>query len=258
MRARNHERPSSFARGGGLAGLGGIVVLAGLLEVAVRIGLVSEHVVPPPSAIAAGFVALARDEGVGWPFALTIGQAVVATLLGASVGLPIGTLLWLKPPLKRAFEPWLGAFFAAPLVLLYPLFLVVFGRGYATSIVVGAIMASIAIALKTREGLSAVPPVLINVGRSFRLRGMGLFAKVIFPAAAPTIFTGFRLGLIYALVNIIGIEFLTDFGGLGRVVSDTFFKFQIPEMWAAIVLIVLASTLVLSALKGAERWLRPA
>ena len=63
--------------------------------------------------------------------------------------------------------------------------------------------------------------------------------------------------MIYALVNIIGIEFLIDFGGLGRVVSEMYFRYEIPGMYAAIVLIVVVSLLFLSLLQRLELWLRP-
>jgi ABC-type nitrate/sulfonate/bicarbonate transport system permease component len=73
----------------------------------------------------------------------------------------------------------------------------------------------------------------------------------------PGIFTGLRLGLIYALVNIIGMEFLIDFGGLGRIVSEMYFRFEIPGMYVAIVLIVLVSWTFLYVLSRLELWLRP-
>jgi ABC-type nitrate/sulfonate/bicarbonate transport system permease component len=102
-----------------------------------------------------------------------------------------------------------------------------------------------------------VPVVLLNVGRSFHLSEAGRLRRIAFPAAVPGIFTGLRLALIYALVNIIGIEFLIDFGGLGRIVSEMYFRYEIPGMYAAILLIVAVSWLVLALLARIERWLRP-
>ena len=52
--------------------------------------------------------------------------------------------------------------------------------------------------LKTIEGLSGTRRVLIDVGRSFKLTPMQMFWKILLPAALPTIFVGFRLGLIFA------------------------------------------------------------
>jgi ABC-type nitrate/sulfonate/bicarbonate transport system permease component len=73
----------------------------------------------------------------------------------------------------------------------------------------------------------------------------------------PDIFTGIRLGLIYALVNIIGIEFLINFGGLGRVVSDLYDRFEIPGMYAAIGFIILVSASVFAVLARIEKRIRP-
>lgn len=239
------------------AGLLGLAAVAALVELATRSGFVSPLIVAPPSTLPHAFALLAREGYLIQPFLATMAQAFAATALAAAVGVPLGLLLWRRPLLGRAYEAWLGAAFAAPLILLYPLFLVIFGRGYATTIVVGALAAAIPIVLQTRAGLMGVPAVLVNVGRSFHLSERQLFSKIVFPGAVPFIFTGLRLALIYALVNIIGIEFLIDFGGLGRVVSQMYFQYQIPAMYAAIVLIVVVSLLFLSMLRRLESWWRP-
>jgi NitT/TauT family transport system permease protein len=240
-----------------LAGLAGLAVLAVLLEVAVRAGWVSHLVVAPPSALPSAFIRLWEEGLVAGPVGITLAQAFTATVAATAIGIPWGYLLWKKPVLGEAYTPWIGAAFAAPTVLLFPLFLVLFGRGYATTIFVGFIAAVIPITLKTREAFAAVPKVLLDVGRSFKLPERGLVRRVAFPAAVPGIFTGLRLGLIYALVNIIGMEFLIDFGGLGRIASEMYFRFEIPGMYVAIILIVLVSWTFLAVLSRLETWLRP-
>ena len=54
------------------------------------------------------------------------------------------------------------------------------------------------------------------------------------PAAVPSMFNGIRLGVMYTLVAVVAIEYLTDFGGLGRVVSDEYFRYRIPGTYAGI------------------------
>jgi NitT/TauT family transport system permease protein len=239
------------------AGLIGVGVLAALVEAAVRLGWVSAFVVAPPSSLPQAFIRLWAEGFVAGPVAITLAQAFAATVAATAIGIPWGYLLWRKPVLGEAYIPWIGAAFAAPTVLLFPLFLVLFGRGYATTIFVGFIAAVIPIVLKTREAFAAVPKVLLDVGRSFRLTERSLVRRVAFPAAVPGIFTGLRLGLIYALVNIIGMEFLIDFGGLGRIASEMYFRFEIPGMYVAILLIVLVSWTFLAILSRLETWLRP-
>jgi NitT/TauT family transport system permease protein len=240
-----------------LAGLFGVGVFALLIEAAVRLGWVSAFVVAAPSALPAAFVRLWQEGFVAGPVGITLAQAFAATGAATAIGIPWGYLLWRKPLLGEAYTPWIGAAFAAPTVLLFPLFLVLFGRSYATTIFVGFLAAVIPITLKTREAFAAVPKVLLDVGRSFKLPESGLVRRVAFPAAVPGIFTGLRLGLIYALVNIIGMEFLIDFGGLGRIASEMYFRFEIPGMYVAILLIVLVSWTFLAILSRLETWLRP-
>jgi ABC-type nitrate/sulfonate/bicarbonate transport system permease component len=231
--------------------------LALVLEGVIRQGLIPALVVAPPGALPGAYVRLWDEGYVLAPFVATLAQALAATLAAALLGIPAGYLLWTRPVVGQAYEPWLGAAFAAPTILLYPLFLVTLGRGYATTVVVGALAASIPVVLKTREGLLGVPPVLIDVGRSLHVPPRQLLGRIVLPAAAPTIFTGLRLGVIYALVNIIGIEYLIDFGGLGRVVSEMHYRYEIPAMYAAILLIVAVSLIFLVALRRVESWLRP-
>jgi ABC-type nitrate/sulfonate/bicarbonate transport system permease component len=240
-----------------LAGLAGVAAVAAALEAAIGAGWISPLVVAPPSSLAGAFAKLRAESFVAEPFLLTIAQAFAATAAAALVGIPWGFWLWRRPELGRAYEPWIGAAFAAPTILLFPLFLVIFGRGYAATIFVGFLAAVIPVVLKTREAFLGVPRVLLAVGRSFHLTEAALVRRIAFPAAVPAIFTGLRLGLIYALVNIIGMEFLIDFGGLGRIVSEMYFRYEIPGMYAAILLIVAVSWLFLAALARLETWLRP-
>lgn len=240
-----------------LAGLAGVAIVAAALEGMIRGGWLSALIIAPPSSLGAAFAKLWGEGFVLEPFALTMAQALAATLAAAIVGIPWGFWLWRRPALGNAYEPWIGAAFAAPTILLFPLFLVLFGRGYATTIFVGFLAAVIPVVLKTREAFLGVPKVLLEVGRSFRLSGWALVRRIAFPAAVPGIFTGLRLGLIYALVNVIGMEFLIDFGGLGRIVSEMYFRYEIAAMYAAILLIVAVSWTFLAALARIETWLRP-
>ena len=111
--------------------------------------------------------------------------------------------------------------------------------------------------LKTIEGISGTRKVLVNVGRSFKLTPTQQFWKILFPAALPTIFVGIRLGLIFALINVVGTEFLINFGGLGQLINDLAERYDLAGTYAAICFVVLVSVLFFMGLEKAERWLRP-
>jgi len=111
--------------------------------------------------------------------------------------------------------------------------------------------------LKTIEGLSGTRRVLIDVGRSFKLSQTQLFWKIYFPAALPTIFVGLRLGMIFALINIVGVEFLINFGGLGQLINELAERYDLPGTYGAILFVILASVVFFDLTARIERWLRP-
>ena len=195
-------------------------------------------------------------EDLPLAFGVTLAEAAVAVAAATVVSVPAGYVMWRLPVLGAAYRPWLGALFAAPTVLLYPLFLVLFGRTHTTIVVMGALTAAIPITLHVLDGLSGVSRTLENVGRSFNLTSAQMFWKIQLPAAAPTIFSGLRLGLIYALVNVIGIEFLIVFGGLGRVVSSMYDSYEFPGMYAGIIFIVIIAFLLFWVLQRGEKAVR--
>jgi NitT/TauT family transport system permease protein len=143
-------------------------------------------------------------------------------------------------------------------VLLYPLVLVLFGRTYVSIVVMGVVTGILPVILAAREALVIVSPTLVRVGRAFNVTPAQEFWKILLPAGAPMLFTGVRLGTIYTLVNVIGVEFLVNFGGLGYLVSDMYDRFDYPGMYAGILCVILISGTMLMLMNRVEARLRPA
>jgi NitT/TauT family transport system permease protein len=240
-----------------VVGLFGLLVCAVLLELAVDFGWVMEIIVPRPSDAVLSFPVVQEDMDLVGNFFVTLGMTAAATLLALLVGLPFGYFLYKHKEYGIAYEGWLAAAFSTPIVLLYPLFLVIFGRNYHTLILMGFIPGAIPIAIQTRQGLLGVSKTLVNVGRSFNVSEQDMFRKIMLPSAVPTVFTGIRIGVMYTLVNIVAIEYLTDFGGLGRIVSQMYDRFDIPETYASIAAVILVSTFFYWGFGRVEKWLRP-
>jgi NitT/TauT family transport system permease protein len=135
--------------------------------------------------------------------------------------------------------------------------MVIFGRNSVTLIIMGFLPGVIPLIIQVERGLLSVSRTLINVGYSVGARPLQIFWKIMIPAAAPSIFSGFRLALIYTLINIIAIEYLVDIGGLGRIVADRYFHFDIVGTYAAIIAVA-AINIIFNGMIGLfERWIRP-
>ena len=203
-------------------------MIIALVELLIRIGLINRFIVPMPSDIIAAFPRVVVEEHVLQRFLLTASEAFSASILVTIFGVAGGVLLHRHRLLRLATETWVAAVAAAPLVLMYPLYLVIFGRSAMTIVMMGFTAGLAPIVLKTLEGLSGTRRVLINVGRSFSLTASQQFWKILFPAALPTIFVGLRLGLIFSLINIVGVEFLINFGGLGQLINELAERYDLP------------------------------
>jgi NitT/TauT family transport system permease protein len=238
-------------------GVGSLVVFIALVELLIRIGVINRFIVPMPSDIIAAFPRVVEEEHVLQRFLLTASEALAASVLVTLFGVAGGVLLYRYHLLRLATETWVAAVAAAPLVLMYPLYLVIFGRSALTIVMMGFTAGLAPIILKTLEGLTATRRVLINVGRSFNLTPSQQFWKILFPAALPTIFVGLRLGLIFALINIVGVEFLINFGGLGQLINELAERYDLPGTYAAICFVILVSICVFVLMERLERWLRP-
>ena len=250
------QRFASSEWGPALAGLLLLVVLVGLLELLSLSNMLSPFTVPPPSDIFASVPRLFTDEHLASLFLKTFGVILAATILCVVIGVPLGLLLYMKRDLGRAYEGWLGAAFSAPIILLYPLFLVVMGRGLHTVVVMSFIAGVTPAILSTYRGLRGVPDIYLRVAKSFNMPQRDLYWKVLAPAALPSIFTGIRLTLIYVMINVVAVEFLMAIGGLGFLVGNLYDRYDIPGMYAAVIFVILVSVLLFFGIDKGEKWLK--
>jgi ABC-type nitrate/sulfonate/bicarbonate transport system permease component len=246
------------SRGGArLVGIVSTVAAVALVEVMIMAGVVNAFIVPRPTQILLAIPRIIVEEHVLHRFWQTAQEVLWASLLIAVVGIALGALLFRFRSLRLAFETWVGALAAAPIVLMYPLFLVIFGRSTTTIVMIGFAAGLAPVILKTVEGLAGTRKVLIDVGRSFKLTPAQQFQKVLLPAALPAVFVGLKLGLIFAMINIVGVEFLINFGGLGQLINELAERYDLPGTYGAILFVILASVLFFDLTERIERWLRP-
>jgi NitT/TauT family transport system permease protein len=244
---------------GGARLLGAVTVLALIagVELLIRAGIINRFIVPLPSQILAAIPRIIVEENVLHRFWQTVQEILWASLLLAAVGISLGALLYRFRILRLACETWVAALASAPIVLMYPLFLVIFGRSATTIVMIGFVAGLAPVILKTVEGLSGTRRVLIDVGRSFKLSPRQQFWKILLPAALPSVFVGLKLGLIFAMINIVGVEFLINFGGLGQLINELAERYDMPGTYGAICFVILASIVFFDVVERLERWLRP-
>ena len=239
-------------------GLTTLVGVFAILEGLLRAGIVNRYIVPLPSDVILSLERIIIEENVVGRVRETAYEMLVSCIAVIVLGIPIGTALFRYKALRRAMEDWVAALAAAPLVLAFPLFLVMFGRSSMTIIVMSTITGLAPIIIKTTEGLIGVRQVLINVGLSLKLTQTQMFMKILLPEALPVIFSGIRLSWTFVLISVVGIEFLINLGGLGQLINDLAERYDLPGTYASIGFVILVSIGFFVILERLEKWLRPA
>ncbi|MDB5593406.1 MAG: NitT/TauT family transport system permease protein [Hyphomicrobiales bacterium] len=256
--ANSASLPFYIRRAPEITGVGALVVAVLAFEFLVRIGVVNRYVIPPPSDVLLAFERVIVEEDILQRCRETAFEMLVAGVAVVLVGVPVGALLYRFALWRRALEDWVAALAAAPIVLAFPLFLVIFGRSPTTIIVMAFFHGLAPIILKTVEGLTATRKVLVNVGRSLNMTSSQMFWKILFPSALPVIFTGIRLSWTFCLITVVGVEFLINLGGLGQLINDLAERYDLPGTYASICFVILVSVIFFVILERIESWLQPA
>lgn len=229
-----------------------VAVLVGI-ETMVNNGTLNPLFVARPSAaLETLWTNLVDGDYVG-----LLGTTLVSTTLafaGAGViGGGMGYALWRFNDLGRALDPVFVALFASPVILLYPVFLIVFGRSITAVVVQGLLGGLIPTVISMKRGFSGVNPTLLKAGHLLCTNRRQAFRFVLLPAAMPGLVAGLRLGLIYTLLTVLATEYLTAIGGVGAEISNASARLNADAMYAALIMVIALTATFMYGLSRLER-----
>ncbi|APX90327.1 hypothetical protein BV394_11805 [Brevirhabdus pacifica] len=236
--------------------LGQLIFVVGfflILELLVRSGILNRLIIAEPSRVLLRLWQDLFTQELWTAFLVTFWEVGVALVMSLLVGLVGGGLLYHYSTVRKALQPVLVGFYSAPAILLYPVFMTLLGPNSLMIITMATIMGAVPISVNLAIGFGGIDPILLKLGRSLNLRGPRLMGKILIPAATPVLFAGFRMGLTFALIAVIGLEFLTYSGGLGRLISWRYSIFDSEGVYAAIAIVCCLAMAVNYALGVMER-----
>ena len=149
-------------------------------------------------------------------FYWSMGGTVMAFMLGSVAGILVGMLFVTSPTIDAIFSPILTALNAMPRIALAPLFIIWFGLGLGSKVAVGFSLTFFIVLTSTVAGGRGVNPDHITLARTLGASESQIFRKFVLPSAVPVIFNGLRLGLVFALLGVIGAEIIAAEHGLGQ------------------------------------------
>lgn len=220
-----------------------IVVLV-LWEVVTRAGLLDRRFFPPLSNI----LTMAVDELVngtlGLDVVLTLQRLLVAFALAVILGVAIGVASGRWRTVEMLIRPVTDTLYPLPKIALLPLFIIIVGRGEAAYIVTAFATAFFQIIISTRGTVRDVPTDLIEAGRNFGATGIRFFTRLLFPAIAPGLLNGLRLGMATCLITLIAAEFVGAEFGMGAAIRRAGQQFAVEEVYAGILIVGVLGLLI--------------
>ncbi len=232
--------PSLAARLGDRAlGLVGIVGFLLLWELVPRAGIVSEAYLSPPSQILPAIWQMAQSGELLKHVGASLQRSLWGLLLAIGLGVALGLLMGWFSRLEAIVDPILQLFRQTSAFALFPVFILFLGIGELSKVAIIFWASFWPVLLSTISGVKQVDQLLINSARSMGASRLFVFGKVVLPAASPSIFTGIRLAGTYCITALVAAEMIGAHSGLGFLTLNSQEVFQIPAMYAGILLLAL-------------------
>ena len=224
-----------------------------LWEFAANKGLIDPSFVGTPLGIATFTIDNFFNARLWGDLAWTLFSVLSSFALGSVCAIAIGLAFVTWPRFEAFCEPYLGALNALPRIALVPLFILWFGLGVGSKIAMGFSLSFFIVLSSTVAGIRGVSQDHITLTRTLGASSRDLFFAVTLPGSIPVLFSGLRLGLIYAFLGVVGAEVIASERGLGQQLSYLASTFAIDGVWSLMIDLALIGMLIVKLLNMIER-----
>jgi len=210
-----------------------------------------------PSQIAIAIYNLAVTGQLWHHIAVSGIEFVVGYVIASALGIPLGLAMASSHTVKQACQPWVSGLYATPTVALAPLFILWFGIGIWSKVLVIIFLVMFPVTINTEAGLRTTSDRLIEMLRSFGATPRQIFFKVSLPSALPFLLAGLKIGIGRGLIGVVVAELFGSRAGLGRLISQSSDAFNMPELFAGVVVLAAAGIVMTAGFGWLETRLVP-
>lgn len=186
---------------------------------------------------------------LGW----TMAGVISSFVLGSAAAIVVGLMFVRWPTLERFADPYFNAFNVMPRIALAPLFILWFGLGLGSKIALGFTLTFFIVLSATVAGIRGVSQDHVTLCRTLGASASTTFFQVTLPGAVPVIFSGLRLGLIYALLGVVGAEIIASERGLGQTLAYLGSTFEINGVMALLLVLALLGVTIVRFMTWLEK-----
>ena len=228
------------------------LILVGAWEAAVRIFNISPLLIAAPSAIAADLAENLLSARFYYNVGITLWEILAGFMIGSVFGLALGVTIGQWKLLEKTIYPYIVAFQTVPKVAIAPLFIVWFGYGLASKIVISATIVFFPVVVNCLAGMYAASPQQIEMLRSFTATPWQIFRMIKLQSALPYIFAGLDIGIVLSVIGAIVGEFIGSQAGLGNLLLKKNFMMDTAGTFSILIVLSVVG-IVLHQIIGAIR-----
>ena len=213
----------------------GIVIPIILWELLSRFGLISKIFIASPLEVILALYTDLTNLVLLEHSSFTLVRAVVGFMIGSILGVASGLILGKFKPIYTFFSAYIEFLRSIPVLSLFPLFLLFFGIGNVSKIMIAAWSSFFIVIIPTIYGVTHIPQIKITVAELFGANKKQEFFHVILPAALPEILAGLRIGISISLIAVIVTEMFTGTKeGIGKYIYDAGLIYATDKLYAGI------------------------
>ncbi|MBF9235500.1 ABC transporter permease [Microvirga alba] len=217
--------------------LGFLVALLAVWHYAVQWGYVPEFYISTPTKTALFLWKYIAGGEIFVDASYTIYETLMGFSIGSVAGIVSGLLLARFTTADRVLSPFLSGFNALPRVALAPLFILWFGIGTESKIVLAFSLVFFITLVNTNAGARATDSDIMMMARAMGATSRQTYLKVVLPYAIPSIFAGLRLAAVYALLGAVVGEMLAAQHGWGRQITYYSQTFEVAGVFGLLVVL---------------------
>ncbi len=240
-----------WLQAGGIRPLIFLLLLVVGWDVVIRIFRIPPYQIPAPEDV---IITLWKD----WPQLLkeavpTTTATVEGFILSALFGIPMAMLIVGSRTVESYVYPLLVFSQSIPKIAIAPLFVVWFGFGMMPKVLSAFLLGFFPVVVSAVQGFKSVEPDMLDLARAMEANRLQIFRMVSFPHALPAIFSGLKVSVTLAVVGAVVGEFVGSNSGLGFVLQRSIGNFELPTMFAALVVLSLIGVILFWILDVIER-----
>jgi NitT/TauT family transport system permease protein len=230
-----------------------IALTLGLWEWGARQGFIDPSFVGSPLGIAQFTWENSSNARLWGDLGWTLTAVFISFFIGSIAAIATGLIFVSWPKFEAFCEPYIAALNVLPRIALIPLFILWFGLGIGSKIAMGVSLTFFIVLSTTVAGIRGVSQDHVTLTKTLGASSHQLFFWVTLPGAVPVLFSGLRLGLIYAFLGVVGAEVIAAERGLGQQLAYLGSTFNVNGVWSLLIDLAVIGVVIMKIMNWLEK-----